>query len=129
MAKRSKEKGGQEQHKRQRLSDLSCLFCKSFRAAEEDIKTKSRFCDTKRKLVSADSLFCDDFELAQFFYCEEYYQEISPTVCLYRRAGDGDPRYHQAYEECPKCKTGRHLFYYCNGLPFHYEIKGVPEEE
>lgn len=81
---------------------MTCRYCTNFqhgklrRVRDDTGKGEThRLCNGRR--VSADRKICDDFAIADFFYCYTLSQYVHFSACVARRR-------HDKMKECVRCK-------------------------
>lgn len=87
---------------------MECQYCKKYESArlrEEREKEQWRHCKELGKWVTADTKWCQEFELTRFFFCIKNNNRLAVEVCVDR----------QQKEKC-KCKQGRKIMEMKKGL-------------
>ncbi|MDO9567234.1 MAG: hypothetical protein Q7J15_10890 [Candidatus Desulfaltia sp.] len=68
---------------------LTCEYCKSYHL---------HICKTFREQVNGNSLACNDFEIADTFWCSKNSYKIYTVACLNRQ--------NHNYSGCVRCRQG-----------------------
>ena len=82
---------------------MYCQICNEWAYAKsrkkDDNGNTTRFCGTIKNFVPLNQLACDNFIVANRFWCSRLYHFIDSTVCL-------SSLQKQTKEECKDCRVG-----------------------